>query len=141
MFHFDLVQPLVHILHEIMEMNSGLGLDIGRQRVEEQVHKHRLAAANVAIHVEALGEIFRDLGRIRRLWLTAEEVEKGGLWRSVQGLERRADDLGRVVCRKELVQVLKGLNNCWKTRIISINPPIPDLLVRRIDRYSGNPPL
>ena len=45
---------LVHVGHELVEMRAALAHH--RRRLEEQVHQHGLAAADVAVDVQALGD-------------------------------------------------------------------------------------
>ena len=47
--------PIVHVGHEFMEMGAALANH--RTRFEEQVHHHGLAAADVAVDVEALDRL------------------------------------------------------------------------------------
>ena len=54
--HFHLVEVLVHALHEGVEVNSGLLLDVWRERIVEEIHKHGFAGTDVAVHVETLGQ-------------------------------------------------------------------------------------
>ena len=49
------VQALVHLLHEGVEVDPPLGLDPGG--LEEHVHQHRLAGADRADQIEALGRL------------------------------------------------------------------------------------
>ena len=51
------VQPLLHVQHELVEVHPPLRLE--RHRGEEEVHEHRLAAADIAMEVDAA----RRLGR------------------------------------------------------------------------------
>ena len=52
MRHLGPVHAPVHILHEMMKMNAGLGNDVAGECIEEHVHQHRLAAAHVAVQIE-----------------------------------------------------------------------------------------
>lgn len=112
------MHALMYILHEVVEMNAGLGLDIGRQGIEEQIHKHGLSTPNVAKHVQTLGE---GLGN-RRFWrffaTTAEQRSKERLFRlGVQGRNGWMDDGGRSIILQSLVKVLQVLNNCYMEEI------------------------
>ena len=57
----DLAHALVHVGHEFVEMRAPLALHVAR--VKEQVHQHGLAAADVAIDVQALDRPARFAAR------------------------------------------------------------------------------
>src|SRR5579883_1161700 len=52
-FHFlaDRAQAFVHVKHEFVEMRTALAHD--RTRFEEEIHQHGLAAADLAVDIEA----------------------------------------------------------------------------------------
>lgn len=80
-----LVQVAVHFLHEVVEVDALLVLDVRRERVVEQVHHHRLAGPDVAVHVDALGEglgdVHHGLGGLRGAEEAAKEGGRFGLQR------------------------------------------------------------
>lgn len=49
------------VLHEVVEVNAGLGGLVGWKGIVEEIHQHGLAGTHISVHVEALGQIFRDL--------------------------------------------------------------------------------
>ena len=53
MGHLLPVHAPMHVLHEMVKMYAGLGDDVGWECIEEHVHQHRLAAAHVAVQIEA----------------------------------------------------------------------------------------
>ena len=53
MLHLHDMQPMVHVLHEIMEMDPRFRADVMRQGVVEHVHQHRLPAPDIAVHVKS----------------------------------------------------------------------------------------
>ena len=63
---------LVYINHESMEVYTSFLLDVGRQGFEEQVHKHGLASAYIAVKIQA----GRRLGRRRCRRTTVEEARE-----------------------------------------------------------------
>ena len=60
--HLHLVQALVNILHEVVEVDACLGPHRRWERVVEEIHQHRLAAAHIAVQVQALGEVRGNRG-------------------------------------------------------------------------------
>lgn len=97
------MHALMHILHEVVEMNAGLGLNIGRQGIEEQIHKHGLSTPNIAKHVQTLGKRFGN----RRFWrFFATTFEQRGKERrfsfGVQGLNGGMNDGGRGISFQSL---------------------------------------
>src|SRR5260370_18155302 len=57
----ECIDALVHIGHELVEMNAALAHD--RRGLEEQIHQHGLAATDLAVDVEALDHIWFALTR------------------------------------------------------------------------------
>lgn len=97
----------MYILHEVVEMNSRLGLDIVRQRIKEQIHKHGLSATNISEHIQALWQIIRYDRSLSCLCTAAEERAKEGLlWLQVEGFGGGMDDGGRVVGFERFKEVL-----------------------------------
>ena len=84
------VEALVHLLHEGVEVDAALGRDIDHGM--EQVHQHGLAAADLAVDVEAA---WRGRGFLE----TGEEAGGGGLLQLLgQRVELRDD--GRAARRR-----------------------------------------
>jgi hypothetical protein len=77
--HFHNMHALMYILHEVVEMDSGLFLDVQWQRIEEQVHQHGFATANIAIHVHAFRQVLGDR-RLDGLFRAEERAEESRLW-------------------------------------------------------------
>jgi hypothetical protein len=96
-FHLQLMQPAVDILHEVVEVYARLGADRRRERIVEEIHEHGLSAANVAVEVQPAGQVG---GNIADGWL--EEVDA------------RADDGWRVVVSEFVVEVLEVLDYAWR---------------------------
>src|SRR4051812_48680120 len=101
------MHALVHIGHEFMEMRAALALN--RARFEEQVHQHGLAAADLAVKVEALERLLRLLpaeqpaerGRFARQAMRGEprlELRQGGDGDLLRGVafDLSGGDKGRV---------------------------------------------
>ena len=63
------VNALVHVEHEFVKMRAALARH--RARLEEQIHQHRLAAANVAVDVEAFDS------RLFALAVAEQPTERG----------------------------------------------------------------
>ena len=57
----ELPDALVHVGHEFVEVHAPLALD--RRGLEEQVHQHGLAAADVAVDVEPLDRLLLVFAR------------------------------------------------------------------------------
>ncbi len=55
----EVPHALVHVGHEFVEMNAPLALD--RRGLEEEVHQHGLAAADLAVNVESLDRLLLAL--------------------------------------------------------------------------------
>ena len=66
------VHPLMHVRHEFVEMRAALVTD--RARLEEQIHQHGLAAADLAVDVKPL-----DL--VRLLAVAEQPAEQSALAR------------------------------------------------------------
>lgn len=107
MFHLDHMHPLVHVLHEVVEVDPVLRRDIRRESLIEQIHQHRLATSNIAVHVQTLGQVL-GYGRFMFLGPAAEEgaEERGLRHHRVQRLDGGMVDGGRVVASQSLVEVL-----------------------------------
>jgi hypothetical protein len=54
MLHLHLVQVLVYALHEGVEMDPRLSLNVWRKCVVEQIHHHCLPTAYISKHIHAL---------------------------------------------------------------------------------------
>lgn len=59
--HFHDMQPPVHVLHEIVEVDPRLGRNIARESIVEEVHEHRLSTSDISIEIEASRKIIGDL--------------------------------------------------------------------------------
>lgn len=99
-----LVQAFVHVLHEVVEMDARFGRDIGWQRVEEQIHQHRLARAHVAVHVQSLGQGRGDVayGLLFLIAATEERAKEGFLLR-LKVMDVGVCNFGRVVVLQRIV--------------------------------------
>ena len=76
------VHALMHVRHEFVEMRAPLARD--RARLEEQIHQHGLAAADLAVKIEALDRLFRLLP-------PEQPAERGGFAREPMGREPRLE--------------------------------------------------
>lgn len=114
--HLHDVHTLMYILHEVVEMNSRLGLDIFRQRIEEQIHKHGLSATNISEHIQALWQIIRYDRSLRCLCTAAaeERAKEGLLGLQVERFGSGVDNSWRVVRFERFEEVLKVLNYAWR---------------------------
>ena len=99
----------MHVLHEIVEMDAGFGVDVFRQGVEEEVHEHRFAATDVAEHVEAFWQAGRDFGFVVGAAAAAEDGAEEAFLFGLEGFEGWVDDLWRFVIHEIVVQVLERL--------------------------------
>ena len=107
--HLDNVHALVHILHEVVEVDAGLGLDVGWEGLVEQVHEHGLAASYVAVHVQSLGEGFGDCKFLLCVAIEQRAEERLGL--GVEGFDAWLDDRRGVVGSQSFIQVLQLLDD------------------------------
>jgi hypothetical protein len=97
----------MYVLHEVVEVNACLVLDIRRQRIEEQVHQHSLAAPDIAIHVQPLRKVIGDSRLFLLLRATAEQrPEEGRLLLGVQRLGLGVNNFRRVVIFQRFKEVL-----------------------------------
>ena len=99
------------VLHKVVEVDAGFGGDMGWQGVVEEVHQHGLARANVAVHVEAFGNVGRDV-LYDFLFLAGAEHggEEGfGSWLEVGDVW--VDDLGWVVVLEHVVEIVEVFDN------------------------------
>lgn len=110
MLHVHLMQPLVNVLHEVMEVNACLARDGTRQRVIEQIHQHRLPTAHVPKQIQASGQVLGDLSQLLLPGLPvpkdpAEHRSRGRL----EGLDGGMYDARRMVPPQFVVEMLQTL--------------------------------
>jgi hypothetical protein len=92
-----------------VEVDARLGPHVLRERVVEEVHQHRLAAAHVAEQVEPPREVAGDRAD-GGLVVAATKPREEGLV-GLGGVEGRVDDGRRVVVPQLLVEVLQALDD------------------------------
>lgn len=105
---FEGVQALVYVLHECVEVDSGLGGDVCWEGVVEHVHEHGLAGADLAEEVEALWRVFWDHGGSR--WgrgAGEDRGEEGAGWGRRERVEGGVDDSGGLVAPEVVVELLE----------------------------------
>jgi hypothetical protein len=83
--HLHHMQSFVNILHEIVKMYPRLRGDVRGKRIVKEIHQHRLPTSNIAMHIEALGNIARDpCGGVDTMIAMEQGSEKGGLCNPIQ---------------------------------------------------------
>lgn len=97
MLHLELMHAFVYILHEVVEVNPGFRRNVRRQRLVKQIHKHRLAASNIAIHIQALREFFGDGQFVRLLPTPEQRTEEGFLGLKIERFDARMDDFWGII--------------------------------------------
>lgn len=105
--HLHYVHALMCVLHEVVEVNARLVLDVRRQRIKEQIHQHRLAAPDIAIHVQSLRKVIGD----SRLFLlprapAEQRPKEGRLLLRVERLGLGVNNFRRVVIFQRFKEVL-----------------------------------
>lgn len=104
--HLYDVHALVHVLHEVVEVNAGLIFDIRRKRIKEQIHQHSLSAPNIAIHIHAFRQVLRN-SRLRLLLCASEEGPKeSGFCLRIQSLGVWVNNFRRVIAFQGFEEVL-----------------------------------
>lgn len=101
----------MYILHEVVEMDARLGLDVGRQGLVEQIHEHRLPAPHITIHIQSLGEILGDLSLRLCALAPKQRAEERRLGFRIQRLNAWVHNGRRSITFQHVVQVLQLLDN------------------------------
>lgn len=114
MLHLDAVQPLVHILHEVVEVDAGFRFHRCGQGLIKQVHQHGLAASDIAVQIQASRKVVGDISNGGFAWALAEERREHRLLGC--GLERfdaRVLDGRGVIIAQFPMEILKILNDAF----------------------------
>ena len=90
----ECVEALVHLAHEGVEMHAALALE--RQRVEEAVHQHALAAADTSVEVEPARQL-RAARTLKGKQFIEQSLQARGnhqlllVWNHMAARKRRAE--------------------------------------------------